>query len=170
MVANNDPDDLLGPLSVGDLDQEYGDVMLRNHGSWIKSKESREIIMADGLKGTGFPITIMDTAAVAGMTEAKSVRFEVSAEKSIGMAKTNTPSMDLYIEAKGIDLSGKEITRRVIASHPGGQAKCTAFGALLAIKTILSTTKKGFLFLEYLMDLDLAFKEMKDEGMEITFQ
>ncbi|MBK5073368.1 saccharopine dehydrogenase NADP-binding domain-containing protein [Budviciaceae bacterium CWB-B4] len=168
MTALHDPSDPLGELSSQELNNDIPPALMRRDGYWIRSSEPREVTLFNHEKVSATPFSILDISAVSAMTNATSVRLDVASGSSVGMHHHQQPSIDLYVDMKGINASGQPVAKRILASDPQGQAHFTALGVLTVIEAMLTSDNVGFILPEEFIDFDIALQSMREAGVSIT--
>jgi len=167
MTALHDPADPLGEQTQAELTAEPIPAFIRLNRLWTRSGTERKITLSDGTITQSIPFGTLDIPAVSAMTGAKSVQEYVASGISMGSYKNGLPSIDLYVDIKGVDLSGIRTTKRIIASDNQGHSHFTAFGVIVVIDAILNSDKSGLRFFEELVDYKNAIQMIKAEGISI---
>ena len=133
LTALHDPADPIGEQTQAELAAEPVPAFIRLNRLWTRRSAEREITLADGTKTQSIPFGTLDIPAVSAMIEAASVQEYVASGISMGSQKNGSPSIDLYVDIKGVDLSGIRTTKHIVASDSEGHSHFTAFFVILRI-------------------------------------
>ena len=115
---------------------------------------------------------VLDTPALASMTGAAEVRFDLGAGPSIGTAGGGPASHELYIDIVGLDASGRERAQRTMVSDPNGQAHLTALGVMIGVERLLGLDgapppPAGLRFPETTLDPEQALARLQAFGVRV---
>lgn len=167
LTALHDPADPLGEQTQAELSAEPVPAFVRLNRLWTRSGAEREITLADGTTTQSIPFGTLDIPAVSAMTGAASVQEYVASGISVGSHKNGNPSIELYVDMEGVDLSGLRTTKRIVASDNQGHSHFTAFGVIVVINAILNSDTSGVRLFEELVDYKNTMRMMKGEGISI---
>lgn len=175
MAALYDYADPIGPMTAADAGGFVGPALIRRDGRWIKvdaAANGRSVVRDDLPAFEALPMGVLDTPALAAMTGARHVRFDLGTGTSIGTAAGKAASHDLYIDLAGQGASGAPASRRTLVSDPRGQAHLTALGVLIGAERLLGLDGKppaegGLLFPESAIDPDRALARYRAFGVHI---
>lgn len=175
MAALYDYADPIGPMTAADAGGFVGQALIRRDGTWSQvtaAENSRSVNRGEPPPFEGLPMGVLDTPAVAAMTNARDVRFDLGTGTSIGSAAGKPASHDLYIDLAGEDASGARMSRRTVISDPRGQAHLTALGVLIGAERLLGLDGHppaggGLLFPETAIDPDRAMARLGTFGVQI---
>lgn len=175
MAALFDYGDPIGPMTAADTAGFAGQALIREGGiwTWVDAMSSGRIVSRGGLSAfEAHPMGVLDTPALAAVTGASDVRFDLGVGQSLGSANGGVASHDLYVDIDGTLSSGVSGARRTILSDPRGQAHLTAVGMLIGVERLLGLDgapppAAGLLFPETSIDLDRALQRLRDFGVHI---
>jgi hypothetical protein len=173
MAALYDYADPIGPMTAADAGGFIGQALIRRDGSWthVDAATETRTVPRDGLPAfEGQPMGVLDTPALAAVTGARDVRFDLGTSTSISGAAGEMASHDLYVDLTGVDESGAAISRRRVISDPRGQAHLTALGVLLGAERLLGLdggppARGGLLFPENALDPERALARLSTFGV-----
>lgn len=175
MAALYDYADPIGPMTATDSGGFVGRALVRRDGLWtyLDAAGSARRIAREGLDAfDAMPMGVLDTPALAAMTAAADVRFDLGTGTSIGTAAGRGASHDLYIDIAGLDADGRERARRTVVSDPKGQAHLTALGVLIGAERLLGLDgapppAAGLRFPETTLDAHRAMTRLQAFGVRI---
>lgn len=175
MAALYDYADPIGPMTAADAGGFVGQAMIRRDGTWVQVAaidSGRSVLRGELPPFEGLPMGVLDTPAMAAMTGARDVRFDLGTGTSIGAAAGKSASHDLYIDLVGEDGAGAGMSRRTIISDPRGQAHLTALGVLIGAERLLGLDGRppaggGLLFPETVIDPDRAMARLRAFGVHV---
>ena len=178
MAALYDYADPIGPMTVADAGGFVGPALIRRDGGWIHvdaAESGRTVVRPDLPPFDALPMGVLDTPALAAMTGAGDVRFDLGAGTSIGTAAGKAASHDIYIDLAGQDASGARTSRRTLVSDPRGQGHLTALGVLIGAERLLGLdgeppAEGGLVFPESAIDPDRALARLRAFGVHIEAQ
>lgn len=141
MAALYDYADPIGPMTAADADGFVGQALIRRDGTWMSvaaTENGRTVERGGQLPAfDALPMGVLDVPALAAVTGARDVRFDLGTGASRGTAAGGSASHDLYIDVAGRDASGNLMNRRRVVSDPAGQAHLTALGVLIGAERLL---------------------------------
>lgn len=167
LAANYDPEDPVGPVNKAEFDVAPIPTLIRENGRWLRTSEPRNLSLWERLPGIGYPLGSVDIVAAAAVTNARSVRFDVVIGPSISRRGGGPASMDVYVDMTGLDENGEQISRRMVAYDPAGQAHFTALGVVTVLSAIRPDTAGGLQLPETLLDDAETLDRMMKAGIEI---
>jgi hypothetical protein len=140
LAALYDYADPIGPMTASDSGGFVGRALVRESGVWANvdaAVSGRRVERGDLPAFDAMPMGVLDTPGLAAMTGARDVRFDLGTGTSIGTARGEAASHDLYIDITGTTTAGETTTRRTVMSDPKGQAHLTAVGVLIGVERLL---------------------------------
>lgn len=175
MAALYDYADPIGPMTVADAGGFVGQAQVRQGAQWahLAATEHGRSVARDGQPAfDALPMSVLDTPALAAVTGAANVRFDLGTGTSRGTAAGGPASHDLYIDITGRDAADAAITRRTVVSDPAGQAHLTALGVLIGAERVLGLDgapppAAGLCFPETVLDVDRALARLRAFGVAI---
>jgi hypothetical protein len=174
MAALYDYADPIGPMTMNDASGFVGEALIRQKGRWVNvhaADAARSVVRPGQPAFDAMPMGVLDTPALAALTGARHVRFDLGSGESLGTASGQSASHDLYIDIWGRDADGTAIHRRTLISDPKGQAHLTALGVLIAAERLLGLDgdppPAGLVFPESAIDPDKAVARLRDFGVRI---
>lgn len=175
MAALYDYADPIGPMTVADAGGFVGQAQIRRGGAWtyLDATQHRRSVARPGQSAfDALPMSVLDTPALAAVTGAPDVRFDLGTGESRGTAAGGGASHDIYIDVTGRNASGAVSTKQTIVSDPAGQAHLTALGVLIGAERVLgldgaAPPAAGLHFPETLLDIDRALTRLTTFGVQI---
>ena len=175
MAALYDYADPIGPMTAADAGGFVGQAQIRRGGAWTyldATQHGRSIARPGQPAFDALPMSVLDTPALAAVTAAADVRFDLGTGESRGTAAGGPASHDIYIDVSGRDASGAGSVRRTIVSDPAGQAHLTALGVLIGAERVLgldgaAPPAAGLHFPETMLDVDRALARLMAFGVSI---
>lgn len=175
MAALYDYADPIGPMTADDASGFVGEALIRQEGHWrsVQAPDAARSVTRPGQPAfDALPMGVLDTPALAAMTGAKHVRFDLGSGDSLGTAAGQNASHELYIDISGHDAGGAAVHRRTLVSDPKGQAHLTSLGVLIAAERILgldgaAAPRAGLLFPESAIDPGKAVARLRSFGVRI---
>jgi hypothetical protein len=175
MAALYDYADPIGPMTASDAGGFVGQALIRQDGGWLNvnaSEASRSVARAGQPAFDALPMGVLDTPALAALTGARDVRFDLGTGESLGAAGGGKASHDLYIDLAGRDAAGAAMARRTLVTDPEGQAHLTALGVLIGAERILGLDgapppPAGLVFPEAVIDPAKAVARLRAYGVRI---
>lgn len=176
MAALYDYADPIGPMTAGDAGGFIDRALIRRDGSWISvdASENGRIVERGELPAFGaMPMGVLDTPALAAVTGARDVRFDLGAGQSLGSAAGGAASHDLYIDITG-EIAGEGVVRRrTLVTDPRGQAHLTALGVLVGAERLLGLDGAppqtgGLVFPETILDPERALARFAAFGVRVS--
>lgn len=175
MAALYDYADPIGPMTASDSGGFIGRALLRRDGLWIgvDAAESARTVTRQGMpEFPAMPMGVLDTPALAAVTGARDVRFDLGTGTSIGTAAGGAASHELYIDITGLDSDGRPLARRTLVSDPRGQAHLTALGVLLGAERVLGLDgapppQPGLAFPETAIEAAAAVARLRAFGVHV---
>lgn len=175
MAALYDYADPIGPMTASDAGGFVGQALIRQGGRWrnVNAPEAARSIARAGQPAFDvMPMGVLDTPALAALTGAADVRFDLGTGESLGTAAGGKASHDLYIDLGGRDAAGSAITRRTLVTDSEGQAHLTAVGVLIGAERILGLDgapppPAGLVFPEAVIDPVRAVERLRTFGVRI---
>jgi hypothetical protein len=175
MAALYDYADPIGPMTASDASGFVGQALIRQDGHWLNvdaAANSRSVARAGQLAFDATPMGVLDTPALAALTGAADVRFDLGTGESLGTAASGKASHDLYLDLAGRDPAGMPLARRILVSDPEGQAHLTALGVLVGAERILGLDgapppPAGLAFPEAVIDPAKAVVRLRAFGVRI---
>ncbi|MFZ5669707.1 MAG: hypothetical protein ACOY4K_09435 [Pseudomonadota bacterium] len=175
MAALYDPADPIGPMTSADAGGFIGRALVRRGGTWteVEAASTGRLVAAAGTGFEAHPMGVLDTPAVAAITGAADVRFDLGVGPSIGSLAGRGASHDLYIDLRGILADGRPGRRRTVVSDPAGQAHLTAAGVVIGVERLLGLDgapppPTGLAFPETAVDAEVAAGRLR--GMGVRFE
>lgn len=178
MAALYDYADPIGPMTANDAGGFVGRALIRRGGTWesVEAAEHGRSVARPGQPAfDALPMGVLDVPALAAMTGAREVRFDLGTGTSGGTAAGGPASHDLYIELTGRDTAGTAMARRVIVSDPKGQAHLTALGVLIGAERLLGLDgapppAAGLVFPEGVLDPARVMARLQGFGVTVETQ
>lgn len=178
MAALYDYADPIGPMTANDAGGFVGRALIRRGGSWdnvAATEHGRSVARPGQPPFDALPMGVLDVPALAAMTGARDVRFDLGTGTSRGTAGGGEASHDLYIDLAGRDAAGAAMTRRVVVSDPRGQAHLTALGVLVGVERLLGLDgapppAAGLVFPEGVLDPVRAMARLQGFGVSVETQ
>ena len=175
MAAHYDYADPIGPMTASDAGGFVGRALVRQGGAWsnLEAAANPRRVEREGLDPfDALPMGVLDTPALASMTGAADVRFDLGTGTSTGTAGGGAASHDLYIDIVGVDASGRERAQRTVVSDPNGQAHLTALGVMIGVERVLGLDgapppPAGLRFPETTLDPQQALARLQAFGVRI---
>lgn len=174
MAALYDYADPIGPMTMNDASGFVGEALIRQNGHWLNvhaPDAPRSVVRPGQPAFDAMPMGVLDTPALAALTDARHVRFDLGSGESLGTAAGQIASHDLYIDISGRDADGAAMHRRTLVSDPKGQAHLTALGVLIGTERLLGLDgdppPAGLVFPESAIDPDRAVARLRDFGVRI---
>ncbi len=175
MAALYDYADPIGAMTAADAGSFVGPALIRRSGLWIQvaaAENGRTVERAGQPAFDALPMGVLDTPALAAVTGARDVRFDLGTGTSRGTQAGRAASHDLYIDIVGCNASGAPMTRRTIVSDPAGQAHMTALGVLIGAERVLGLDggpppAAGLVFPEAVIDAARAVGRLRAFGVSI---
>lgn len=175
LTGHYDARDPMGPMTLEETEGFISRALLRENGIWKwveAAKYPRSIILSNGSRVEGHPMSLLDVPSLAAVTRAPNIRFDFAIHDSIGTRAGGKASQDLYIDLEGVLLDGRSTKRRIALTDPKGQAHFTALGILLSIERILGwdgspPASGGFYLPETLVPLETAMTRIEQFGIQI---
>lgn len=174
MAALYDYADPIGPMTAADATGFVGEALILQNGRWRKvlaPDAARSVPRAGQAPFDAMPMGVLDTPALAAMTGAKDVRFDLGSGDSLGTTAGRAASHDLYIDISGSMAGGAPTHRRILVTDPLGQAHLTALGILIGAERVLGLDgdrpPEGLVFPESAIDPDRAVARLRDFGVRI---
>lgn len=175
LAALFDPKDAIGPMTATDSGSFFTKALIRRDGRWdrIEQKENiRKVERGDLPAFHAQPMSVLDVAGLAAITQARNVRFDIGMGDSIGTAEGGAPSHDIYIDIAGTIAGGSYVKRRTILSNSKGQAHLTALGVLIGTERVLALDGRpalppGLCFAEAVLDPGQALARLRAFGVSI---
>lgn len=174
MAALYDYADPIGPMTQEDATGFVGEALIRQSGRWLNvhAPDAARSVSRPGQPAfDAMPMGVLDTPALAAMTGAADVRFDLGSGESLGTAAGRAASHDLYIDIAGRDGDGTSVHRRTLVTDPRGQAHLTALGVLIGAERVLgldgAPPPSGLVFPESSIDPDKAVARLRDFGVRI---
>lgn len=174
MAALYDYADPIGPMTEADASGFVGEALIRQDGRWLNvhAPEAARSVSRPGQPAfDAMPMGVLDTPALAAMTGARDVRFDLGSGDSLGTAAGGAASHDLYIDISGRDAAGAALHRRTLVTDPQGQAHLTALGVLISAERMLgldgAPPPSGLVFPESTIDADKAVARLRAFGVRI---
>lgn len=174
MAALYDYADPIGPMTEADASGFVGEALIRQAGQWVNvhaPDAARSVPRPGQATFDAMPMGVLDTPALAAMTGAGDVRFDLGSGESLGTAAGRVASHDLYIDISGRAAGGTTIHRRTLVSDPLGQAHLTALGVLISAERVLGLDgdppPQGLVFPESSIDPNRAVARLQAFGVRI---
>ncbi len=174
MAALYDYKDPIGPMTAEDAAGFAGEALIRQDGHWrtVHAPDAARSVARPGLPAfDALPMGVLDTPALAALTGAGHVRFDLGSGDSIGTAAGRRASHDLFIDISGDDADGAAVQRRTLVTDPQGQAHLTALGVLIGAERLLGLDGEpppaGLVFPESAIDPDKAVARLRAFGVRI---
>ncbi|QIQ01921.1 hypothetical protein [Streptomyces liangshanensis] len=176
LAALFDAADPAGPMATADSGAFFGRTLLRRDGRWREVEEKREIRQVEREGAPGFaaqPMGVLDVPAVAAVTGAPDVRFDIGLGASAGTLAGGPASHEIFADLRGVDDRGRPVARRTVVSDPLGQAHLTAVGAVIGVERILGLDgappmAAGVAFPESVIDPARALDRLRAFGVDVT--
>lgn len=173
MAALYDYADPIGPMTEADATGFVGEALIRQNGRWRKVNApdaARSVPRAGEAPFEAMPMGVLDTPALAAITGAKDVRFDLGSGNSLGTTAGRKASHDLYIDIAGTR-SGVPMHHRSLVTDPLGQAHLTALGVLIGAERVLGLDgdrpPEGLVFPESAIDPEKAVARLRAFGVRI---
>ena len=175
MAALYDYADPIGPMTANDAGGFVGRALIRRSGAWenaAATDNGRSVARLGQSAFDALPMGVLDVPALAAMTGANDVRFDLGTGESRGTVSGGPASHDLYIELAGRDAAGAAMARRVLVSDPQGQAHLTALGVLMGAERLLGLDgapppAAGLVFPEGVLDPARAMARLQGFGVTV---
>lgn len=175
MAALYDYADPIGPMTAADAGGFVGRAQVRRAGQWTfldAAQNGRTVARPGQPTFDALPMSVLDTPALAAVTGATDVRFDLGTGTSRGTAAGAAASHDLYIDIAGRDAAGEALVRRKVVSDPAGQAHLTALGVLIGAERVLGLDgapppAAGLCFPETTLDVDRSLARLRAFGVEV---
>lgn len=174
MAALYDYADPIGPMTEADATGFVGEALIRQDGRWRNvhaPDAARPVPRAGQAPFDAMPMGVLDTPALAAITGAADVRFDLGSGDSIGTAAGRSASHDLYIDIWGSAVGDALTHRRTLVTDPLGQAHLTALGVLIGAERLLgldgNPPPEGLVFPESAIDPDKAVARLRAFGVKI---
>jgi hypothetical protein len=167
--------DPIGPMTAGDAADFIGRALIRDGGRWTHvdaAVSGRTVTRAQLPDFDAQPMGVLDTPALAAVTGADHVRFDLGTGTSLGTAAGAGASHDLYIDLAGRDAAGAPLRSRTVLSDPAGQAHLTALGVLIGVERVLGldgapSPGPGLALPESTLDPSVATARLRAFGVRI---
>ena len=176
VAALYDYNDPIGPMTAADATGFVGEALIRQNGRWRKvlaPETVRPVLRAGQAPFDAMPMGVLDTPALAAMTGARDVRFDLGSGESLGTTAGGAASHDLYIDISG-SRAGAPAHYRTLVTDPLGQAHLTALGVLIGAERLLgldgNPPPEGLVFPESAIDPDRAVTRLRAFGVRIESQ
>lgn len=175
MAALYDYADPIGPMTADDATGFVGEALIRQDGHWrnVHAPDAARSVARPGLPAfDAMPMGVLDTPALAVMTGAADVRFDLGSGDSVGTAGGQIASHELYIDIWGHGTNRAALHRRTLVSDPKGQAHLTALGVLIAAERVLgldgaAPPPAGLAFPESTIEPGKAVARLRHFGVRI---
>jgi len=174
MAALYDYTDPIGPMTAEDAAGFVGEALIRQDGRWqnVHAPDAARSVARPGQTAfDALPMGVLDTPALAALTGAGHVRFDLGSGDSIGTAAGRSASHDLFIDISGHDAEGAAVQRRTLVTDPQGQAHLTALGVLIGTERLLGLDgdppPAGLVFPESAIDPGKAVARLRAFGVRI---
>ncbi|MDP3854158.1 hypothetical protein [Phenylobacterium sp.] len=177
LAALYDYADPIGPMTAGDSEGFVGRALIRRDGIWtsVNAAEAGRRVARRGQDDfDAMPMGVLDVPALAAVTGARDVRFDLGTGESMGTQAGRAASHDLFIDITG-EAGGEVVTRRTLVTDPRGQAHLTALGVLVGVERILNLdgagpARGGLAFPESFLDAPTALARFEAFGVVIETQ
>lgn len=173
MAALYDYADPIGPMTEADATGFVGEALIRQNGRWRKVNApdaARSVPRAGEAPLEAMPMGVLDTPALAAITGAKDVRFDLGSGDSLGTTAGRPASHDLYVDITGTR-AGVPMHHRTLVTDPLGQAHLTALGVLIGAERVLGLDgdrpPEGLVFPESAIDPEKAVARLRAFGVRI---
>lgn len=175
LAALYDYADPIGPMTAGDATGFVGRALIRCEGLWesVDAEVSGRQVARRGQSAfDAMPMGVLDVPALAIVTGAPNVRFDLGTGESRGTQAGLAASHELFIDITGEVEGGQMETRRTVVSDPRGQAHLTALGVMVGVERILgldggAPTTPGLKFPESFLDARTALARFEAFGVSI---
>lgn len=174
MAALYDYADPIGPMTEADASGFVGEALIRKSGRWenVRAPDAARSVPRPGQAAfDAMPMGVLDTPALAAMTGAHDVRFDLGSGESLGTAAGRAASHDLFIDISGRAANGAPMHNRTLVTDPRGQAHLTALGVLIGAERALGLDgdppPQGLVFPESAIDADKAVARLRAFGVRI---
>lgn len=175
LAALYDYADPIGPMTAADSGTFVGQALIRQAGVWtmIEAPTNSRAVSRGDLPGfDALPMGVLDTPALAAVTGARDVRFDLGVGQSRGTIEGGPASHDLYIDIDGRLPSGETVSRRTVLIDPAGQAHLTALGVMVGVERLLGLDGApppagGLVFPETAIDPQWALDRLRTFGVRI---
>lgn len=178
LAALYDYADPIGPMTAGDAGDFIGRALLRRDGAWLTvaaAENGRRVARNGQDPFEAMPMGVLDVPALAAVTGARDVRFDLGTGVSRGSASGGPASHELYIDLAGRLPSGRSAVRRTVVSDPRGQARLTAIGVVMGAERLLgldggSPLPSGLVFPEGILDPQAALDRLRGYGVQVEME
>lgn len=174
MAALYDYADPIGPMTEADASGFVGEALIRQSGRWVNvyaPDAARSVPRPGQAAFDAMPMGVLDTPALAAMTDARDVRFDLGSGESLGTAAGRAASHDLFVDISGRAADGSPMHSRTLVTDPRGQAHLTALGVLIGAERTLGLDgdppPQGLVFPESAIDADKAIARLRAFGVRI---
>ncbi|MDP9842470.1 hypothetical protein J2853_001681 [Streptosporangium lutulentum] len=176
LAALFDRADPTGPMTTGDSREFFDRALLRRDGRWENVEPTADIRTVDRGGPPAFdarPMGVLDVPALAAVTGAPNVRFDLGVGDSCGTLAGGTASHEIYADLWGRDDRDMPAALRTVVSDPLGQAHLTALGVLIGIERVLGLDGAlppgaGVVLPETAIDPVRALSRLRAFGVGIT--
>ncbi|MEH2921304.1 hypothetical protein ACFFL1_10610 [Samsonia erythrinae] len=165
-----DENDLGGPASMADFDdfaqKEAGLVLDRTQWKVPRGGEAGYLYtLEDGATFTATSFPGFDAAELAHVTQADSVRVDLTVGQTPGSRQANKPSVEIVYEMDGTLHNGKSGTLNFQLTHPEGQSFLTALGVAVGIESLLQKVNAPGLYLSsQVIPAELMMERLTQSG------
>ena len=174
-----DEEDVGGPAADLDFQRltEVAPAALTRRGGkfyWRSGDESYAVIHAvDGEAMAGFAYSPFDITALAAVTDAQNIQFNVAVGKSSSRRRGEPMSAEIVITLSGESVEGGGRRERHALVHPQGQALLTGLGVTMMLERLTGLDDKpaptaGLYFPEQLIDPAAYLRRLEAIGGTLT--
>jgi hypothetical protein len=174
-----DDEDTGGPAQTDDLERitKAAPAALTLRGGkyvWRAGEEADAIITAiDGTRMEASGLSPHDVLALANLTGAQDIEFNLATGTSSSRRRGGTMSTEIIIELAGTGHDGRPLKTRHAVTHPKGQFPLTGLGVALLLDRLTGADGKdapgpGLYFPSQLLDPDRYMKRFAAAGGELV--
>jgi hypothetical protein len=174
-----DEQDTGGPAAITDMDRQAelaSAALTRRNGEffWRSGDEAKAVVRAvDGTEIDATAFSPFDIAALAAVTGAPNVQFNLAVGLSSSRRRGGPMSTEILIDLAGEDREGKPLRTRHAIVHPKGEAPLTALGVTMMLERLVCLDGKppvpaGLYFPEQLVEPAAYLRRLEQIGGIVT--
>lgn len=140
IAALYDRKDPVGPMTTEDTGEFMSRALVRQDGRWryVDARSAgRTVERVEAAPFQAIPMGVLDVVSLAGITNARNVRFDLGVGDSMGTLVGANASHEIHYELDGIGLDDMPLKLRATLSDPKGQAHLTSVGLVLAAQALM---------------------------------